>query len=166
MHGTKKYFEGIENIIDIANGDNCGTHANVSLASWQNSNAMSWIYDYSTALFSPLARAIANLTEEKRIEIFGRDFGDYRHYTEVEFEHGDWLAIKNNCLEFRISRYKNATQYTHLLMLYKEFCLVIDKIFLANPNFFTATQTANKMVDLLNKHAQGKAKYQRAERNK
>ena len=166
LHGTKKYLEGIENIIDIANGENCGTHANVSLASWQNGNAMSWVCDYSTALFSPLARAIANLTEEKRIEIFGRDFGSYRSYTENGFEHGDWLAIKETCLEFRISRYRNATQYTHLLMLYKEFCLVIDKIFLVNPNYFTAAQTANKMVDLLNKHAQGKAKYQRTERNK
>ena len=84
----------------------------------------------------------------------------------MEFEHGAWLQIKENCLEFRISRYRNATQYTHLLMLYKEFCLVIDKIFLVNPSQFTATQTANKMVDLLNKHAQGKAKYQRPERNK
>ena len=126
---------------------------------------MSWIYHYSTTLFKPLAQAIANLNEEKRIEIFGRDFGEYRWYTEEDFEHGDWLMIKNNCLEFRISRYKNATQYAHLLMLYKEFCLVIDKIFLVSPSTFTAQKTANKMVELLNKHAEGKAKYQREERN-
>lgn len=165
LHGTKKYLEGIEKIIDIASGENCGTHANVSLASWENSNAMSLVCDYSTALFSPLAKAIANLTEEKRIEIFGRDFGSHRHYTECSFEHGDWLAIKNNCLEFRISRYKNATQYCHLLMLYKEFCLAIDKIFLVNPCGYTAQKTASKMVELLNKHSQGKATYQREERN-
>lgn len=165
LHGTKKYLEGIEKIIDISSGANCGTHANVSLASWENSSAMSWVYNYSTTLFRPLAQAIRNLPEQKRIEIFGRDFGDYRHYTEEEFEHGDWLQIKNNCLEFRISRYRNATQYSHLLMLYKEFCLVIDKIFLANPCTETAIQTANKMVVLLNKHSQGKATYQRKERN-
>lgn len=168
LHGTKKYLEGIEKIIHIADGENCGTHANVSLASWENTDlmdAMEWVYDYSTTLFSPLAKAIANLTEEKRIEIFGRDFGSYRHYTEEGFEHGDWLMIKNNCLEFRISRYRNATQYTHLLMLYKEFCLAIDKIFLDNPCGFTARKTANKMVELLNKHANGIAKYQREERN-
>ena len=166
LHGTKKYLEGIEKIIDIGIGENCGTHANVSLASWENSNATSLMNDYSTALFTPLAKAIANLPYDKRVEIFGRDFGSHRQYTESIFEHGYWLQIKDNCLEFRISRYRNSTQYTHLLMLYKEFCLVIDKVFLANPNFLTATQTANKMVDLLNKHAEGKAKYQRQERNK
>lgn len=165
LHGTKKYLEGIEKIIGIGKGENCGTHANVSLASWENSNAMSWVYEFSTDLFKPLAQAIKNLPEEKRIEIFGRDFGSYRHYTEQWFEHGDWLAIKSNCLEFRISRYRNSTQYAHLLMLYKEFCLAIDKIFLVNPSNYTAQKTANKMVELLNKHASGKAKYQREERN-
>lgn len=165
LHGTKKYLEGIEKIIDIGKGENCGTHANVSLASWENGVAMSWVYDYSYALFSPLAKAISLLPNEKRIEIFGRDFGDYRNYTEEGFEHGDWLQIKGTCLEFRISRYRNATQYSHLLMLYKEFCLVIDKIFLANPCTATAKKTAIKMVELLHKHAQGKAKYQREERN-
>lgn len=165
LHGTKKYLEGIENIIDIANGNNCGTHANVSLASWEDNNAMLTVRDYSTALFKPLAQAIVNLGIEKRIEIFGRDFGSYRNYTETCFEHGDWLAIKENCLEFRISKYRNSTQYSHLLMLYKEFCLAIDKIFLVNPCVDTANKTANKMVELLNKHSQGKATYQREERN-
>lgn len=165
LHGTKKYLEGIEKIIDIAEGDNCGTHANVSLASWENGTAMYIVREYAQDLFQPLAIAIADLTEEKRIEIFGRDFGSYRHYAERDFEHGDWLAIKDNCLEFRISRYKNSTQYSHLLMLYKEFCLAIDNIFLVNPCVATARKTASKMVDLLNKHSQGKAKYQREERN-
>ena len=165
LHGVKKYLEGIENIVDIAHGENCGTHANVSLAKWEDTDAMICVGDYCVELFKPLAIAIKNLPTEKRIEIFGRDFGEYRTYTENYFEHGDWLQIKGNCLEFRLSRYVNATQYSHLLMLYKEFCLAIDNIFLARPNTFTATQTANKMVQLLNKHAQGKAKYQREERN-
>ena len=165
LHGVKKYLEGIEKIIDIAEGDNCGTHANVSLASWENSSVMDKVAQYSTELFRPLAQAIKNLPEEKRVEIFGRDFGSYRHYAEQFFEHGDWLAIKHNCLEFRISRYKNSTQYSHLLMLYKEFCLAIDKIFLACPSTYNADKTARKMVELLNKHANGTAKYQREERN-
>lgn len=165
LHGTKKYLEGIENIVDIANGNNCGTHANVSLAKWEGTDAMGYVSDYSTELFKPLAQAIKNLTEEKRKEIFGRDFGSYREYTEKYFEHGDWLQIKGECLEFRISRYKNPTQYAHLLMLYKEFCLAIDTIFLSNPCTRTANETANKMVQLLNKHAEGTAKYQRKERN-
>lgn len=165
LHGTKKYLEGIEKIINIAEGDNCGTHANVSLGTW-DIYKMDLIRRGSSDLFKPLAQAIANLPIEKRIEIFGRDFGNHREYCEAIFVHGHWLAIKDNCLEFRISRYRNSTQYAHLLMLYKEFCLVIDKIFLSEPCEYNAKKAGKKMVDLLNKHAEGKANYQREERNK
>ena len=162
LHGIKKYFEGIEKVINISSGENCGSHVNISLAKWNNT---SYIYEYRADLFKPLVKAIAELSEAKRVEIFGRDFGSYREYSEQYFEHGDWLQIKNKCLEFRISRYKNATQYSHLIMMYAEMCKAIDSMFLVNPNFCTAYQTAQKLVKILNTHAEGKAKYQRAERN-
>ena len=163
LHGIKKYFEGIEKVIDISSGENCGSHINISLAKWNNTSE---IYEYKVELFRPLAKAIASLTEAKRIEIFGRDFGSYRQYEEYEFEHGDWLQIKSKCLEFRLSRYKNAIQYSHLIMLYAEWVKVIDSVFLANPNCKTAEAAAKKMIHLLNLHAEGRAKYQYSERNK
>lgn len=162
LHGIKKYFEGIEKVIDISSGENCGSHINISLAKWNNTSD---IYEYRIDLFKPLAKAIKNLPVQKRIEIFGRDFGSFREYTEEYFEHGYWLQIKGKCLEFRISRYRNATQYSHLIMMYAEMCKAIDSMFLVNPNFCTAYQTAKKLVKILNAHAEGKAKYQRAERN-
>ena len=162
LHGIKKYFEGIEKVVDIASGENCGSHVNISLAKWNNTSD---IYEYRIDLFKPLVKAIANLSETKRIEIFGRDFGSFREYTETWFEHGDWLQIKSKCLEFRISRYRNATQYSHLIMLYAEWVKVIDTIFLTNPSNKTAETTAKKMIHLLNLHADNRAKYQRAERN-
>lgn len=164
LHGIKKYFEGIEKVIDIAEGENCGTHVNISLAKW-NSNDLDKIQWHREELFSPLARAMKDLTEEKRIEIFGRDFGEYRRYTEYCFEHGYWLQIKSNCLEFRISRYKNAIQYSHLIMLYAEMCKAIDTIYLQNPTCNNAEKCGKKLVSLLNAHAEGRAKYQREERN-
>ena len=163
LHGIKKYFEGIEKVIDISSGDNCGSHVNISLARWDDTSD---IQEYKVELFNPLVKAIASLSEEKRIEIFGRDFGDYRRYDEYNFEHGDWLQIKEKCLEFRISRYKNATQYSHLIMLYAEWIKVIDSVFLKNPSYVTAEAAAKKMIHLLNLHAEGKAKYQYSERNK
>ena len=163
LHGIKKYFEGIEKVIDIASGDNCGSHINISLAKW---NDTSEIYQYRVELFRPLVKAIAELSEAKRCEIFGRDFGDYRRYDEYNFEHGDWLQIKSKCLEFRISRYRNATQYSHLIMLCAEWVKVIDSVFLKNPSYETANATAKKMIHLLQLHADGKAKYQYSERNK
>ena len=163
LHGVKKYFEGIEKVIDISSGDNCGSHINISLAKWDNTSK---IYQYRVNLFRPLVKAITGLTEAKRCEIFGRDFGDYRRYDECNFEHGDWLQIKEKCLEFRISRYRNATQYSHLIMLYAEWIKVIDSVFLKNPSYVTAEAAAKKMIHLLNLHAEGKAKYQYSERNK
>lgn len=162
LHGIKKYFEGIEKVIDIASGENCGSHVNISLAKWNNTVD---IQAYAEELFSPLVRAIKALPLSVRCEIFGRDFGAYREYTEKYFEHGDWLQIKGKCLEFRISRYRNATQYSHLIMLYAEMCKAIDSLFLNNPTYHTAYITARKLVSLLNNHVNGKAKYQRAERN-
>lgn len=162
LHGIKKYFEGIEKVIDISSGENCGSHINISLARWNDTNA---IEIYSEQLFKPLAIAIKMLSPAKRCEIFGRDFGDYRRYTEYGFNHGDWLQIKDQCLEFRISRYQNAIQYSHLIMLYAEICKTIDKNFLSNPCERTATATAKKMVHLLQLHSLGYAKYQRDERN-
>lgn len=162
LHGIKKYFEGIEKVIDISSGANCGSHINISLAKWQDTSK---IYEYSEQLFAPLAEAIRNLPEQKRIEIFGRDFGSYREYTEKYFEHGDWLQIKSKCLEFRISRYKNAIQYSHLIMMYAEMCKTIDTILLAEPSEYAAHLTAKKLVKILEAHANSKAKYQRAERN-
>lgn len=163
LHGIKKYFEGIEKVIDISSGENCGSHINISLAKWNNTSD---IYEYKVELFKPLVKAIAELSEAKRIEIFGRDFGSYRRYEEYDFEHGDWLQIKSKCLEFRISRYKNATQYSHLIMLYAEWVKIIDSVFLNNPSYKTADATAKKMIHLLKLHADGKAKYQYSERNK
>ena len=162
LHGVKKYFEGIEKVIDISSGDNCGSHVNISLAKWDDTRE---IQEYKVELFKPLVKAIASLSEVKRCEIFGRDFGDYRRYEEYSFEHGDWLQIKEKCLEFRISRYKNAIQYSHLIMLYAEWVKVIDNVFLNNPSYKTADAAAKKMIHLLNLHADGKAKYQYSERN-
>jgi hypothetical protein len=163
LHGIKKYFEGIEKVVDISSGENCGSHVNISLAKWDNTSD---IRNYRVELFRPLVKAIAELSETKRTEIFGRDFGSFRRYEEYDFEHGDWLQIKSKCLEFRISRYKNATQYSHLIMLYAEWVKIIDSIFLNNPCYTTATATAKKMIHLLKLHADGKAKYQYSERNK
>ena len=163
LHGIKKYFEGIEKVIDIASGSNCGSHINISLARWDDTCD---IQEYKGELFRTLVKAIAELSEAKRIEIFGRDFGSYREYTESGFEHGDWLQIKDSCLEFRISRYRNAIQYSHLIMLYAEWMKVIDNVFLNNPSYRTAEAAAKKMIHLLNLHADGRTKYQYSERNK
>ena len=163
LHGIKKYFEGIEKVIDIASGSNCGSHINISLAKWNNTDLISYRAEY---LFKPLAQYMATLTPQQMEAVFGRGFGDYREYTESGFYHGHWLQIKDTCLEFRISRYRNAKQYSHLIMLYAEMIKAIDSIYLNNPSIRTASEAGNRLVKLLKKHINGEAKYQYSERNK
>lgn len=163
LHGIKKYFEGIEKVIDIASGENCGSHVNISLAKWNNTDLISYRAEY---LFKPLAQYMATLPVDTMEAVFGRGFGDYREYTERGFYHGHWLQIKDTCLEFRISRYRNAKQYSHLIMLYAEMVKTIDSIYLNNPSIRTASEAGEKLVKLLKKHINGEAKYQYAERNK
>lgn len=163
LHGVKKYFEGIEKVIDIASGSNCGSHINISLAKWDNTELITSRAEY---IFRPLAQYMATLTAEQMEAVFGRDFGDYREYTERGFYHGHWLQIKDTCLEFRISRYKNAKQYSHLIMLYAEMVKTIDSIYLNNPSIRTASEAGDRLVKLLKKHINGEAKYQYIERNK
>ena len=168
LHGIKDYLNGINKIIDIATGDNIGTHANVSLNSWTMRDIYAMQF-YSNRLFAPLADAIDRLTDYDRDNIFGRDFGAFREYTTHNFVHGYWLCIKpdpehnTGCLEFRISKYRNTEQYAHLLMLYKEWCLIIDKTLLKGEH--DPDKAAQRMIHALELHKNGLAKYQYRERN-
>ena len=195
LRGVKEYLQGISEIIDIKNGDNIGTHANVSIASWSNTSSSfrKYIYDdngiYSyleiqQKLFGPLSRAVRYVDVNTRKKLFGRGFGSYRHYSDSSFCHGDWLAIKKNCLEFRLSKFHDVNQYFHLLCFYKEVCETIDKMFVQKLDKMQdewgtmtrtkradilqklATKTGNALVKRFNSFADGTATYYRAERNR
>lgn len=166
LHGVKAYLEGIEKVIDIVNGDNCGSHVNISLSHWSDEDAMEVVREHKEYIFAPLVKAMRGLEASERVAIFGRDFGNFRRYTEHGFEHGDWLQIKDFGLEFRISRYKNPTQFAHLIMLYAEICKTLDRIYIQAPTYRNAVKCGSALVKLLDKHASGEAKYQRSERNK
>ena len=195
LRGVKEYLHGISEIIDIKNGNNIGTHANVSIASWSNTNSsfQNYIYDdngiYSyleiqKKLFAPLSRAVRYVDVNTRKKLFGRSFGSYRCYSDSSFCHGDWLAIKPNCLEFRLSKFHDVNQYFHLLCFYKEVCETIDKMFVQKLDKMQdelGTMTRTKRADILQKlaiktgnalvkrfdsFADGTATYYRAERNR
>lgn len=167
IHGVKKYLEGIEKIIDIANGDDCGTHLNFSLSAWDDENLReNGVLD----IFEILAPRIKNhFSKDDRVSVFGRDFCYYAKYTDVRFLHDgnegiyDFIGVHHHRIEIRLARYRNVTQYSHLIMLAKVWALEIQK-------FIDGTQTAResalKMEKAMQKHINGKATYQRPERNK
>ena len=168
LHGDKAFLEGICGVHDLISGTSNGTHANVSLTSWEDGVAMRMVKRYSNELFAPLARALLDSPDETK-KHFGRFFGSYRTYTETGFEHGDWLRIKHNCLEFKLAKIQSPLQYFYLLCFLKEVCLTIEKYFLSSEDFDHMKQDAEKVGKMLVKrwvnHCNGKAAYYRAERN-
>lgn len=161
LHGFKTMLNGISNIIDIASGDNVGTHINASLTSWDN-DALCKVRANATMIFSPLLIALKNRRNDC-IEIFGRYFGDYRAYDTVQFMHDDAICIKSNCIEYRLAKYQSTQQFFFLVAMIKEFTLIIDKFIKGKIN---ALQTGKQILKAFERRVNGTARYMTAERNK
>lgn len=161
LHGLKTMLNGISSIIDIASGDNVGTHINASLTTWNN-NTLCKIRANATEIFKPLLE-IMKSDRQNCINVFGRYFGDYRAYDTIQFMHGDAICIKSNCIEYRISKYQSTQQYFFLVAMIKEFTLIIDKFIQGKIN---AIQASRQIVKAYQRRINGTAKYMSAERNK
>ena len=161
LHGFKTMLNGISNIIDIASGDNAGTHINASLTTWDN-EALYKVRANATEIFSPLLIASKN-RQGDCINVFGRYFGEYRKYDTINFIHGSAICIKTNCIEYRLAKYQNTQQFFFLVAMIKEFTLIIDKFIQGKDN---ATVTAKKLVKAYQRRVNGTAKYMAVERNK
>lgn len=159
-HGIKPMLEGISKVIDIYNGNNCGSHINFSLAKWDN-NFRNLIRGHERIL-TEYSKHIYSLSSSERIAMFGRDFTEYSKYTDRYFEHGYHLAIKEFGLEMRLARAKNVEQYSQLVMFCKEFALILDSVFESKISDDLAIK---RIKTLVNNHLQGKAKYQAEYRN-
>lgn len=180
LHGAKAFLNGVGNFIDLKHGDKVGTHINFSLSSWWH---LEQVNRYGEMVTLPVPNAGINLrradiyniyvelahylrrelTSEERAQIFGRDFSEYSRYTDELFRHGDFLCIKDTCLELRIAKYQSTQQYVHLIALCKIWALLIDEVM-----HFTKTpeQAIKGIKKSIQNHLHGKATYQRPERNK
>lgn len=169
LNGVKDMLDGINKIIDISNGDNIGTHANVSLEKWDDRQCFYNHREFITEVFGRVARYLNNVNRAQITEVFGRDFGEYRCYTDYNFAHGAWLQIKRTCLEFRLAKYVNTNQYFYLLSMLKQWCLILDKS-IEKYNVITfdriAEKTAKKMINAFNDRVKGYAVYMDENRNK
>ena len=168
LHGVKDMLDGIQEIIDISSGENCGTHANVSLENWDDCT-MEKIHNYAYQIFSPLANYLKEHTVDT-IMVFGRDFRNYCRYSTQRFEHGYWLNIKDNCLEFRLAKFQNTQQYFYLLAMLKEMCLVLNNFIKSYSGYNiidtrNASKVGNKLVKIFQKRVNGTATYMSRERN-
>lgn len=161
LHGFKTMLDGISNIIDIASGENVGTHINASLATWDN-DALCKVRASAETLFKPLLETLKD-NENECINVFGRYFGNYRAFDIFHFVHGCAICIKSNCIEYRLAKYQNTKQFFFLVAMIKEFTLVIDKFIQGKINAF---QAGKQILKAYQRRVSGTAKYMTAERNK
>lgn len=160
LHGFKTMLNGISNIIDIASGDNVGTHINASLTEWDD-NDLCKVRANATTIFQPLLLKMYD-NENACVKVFGRFFGEYRRFN-LDFVHGSAICIKPNCIEYRLAKYQNTAQFFFLVAMIKEFTLIIDKFI---KNKINAFQASKQILKAFERRVNGTAKYMSAERNK
>lgn len=130
LHGFKQILQSISQVFDLTTMSS-GTHINISKLTWDY-NTGDIIESFGTELFSKLGKYLKSHRNEC-IQIFGRYFKVFCEYSETEFMHGDWIAIKQDnytnesCIEFRLAKFQNVKQYFQLVNYCAEVTDIIDK---------------------------------------
>lgn len=165
FHGLCKWYEALEKMVDMT-PNNCGHHLNFG---WYGMTARNVedLKENAAVLFASVESWMYN-NRDKTKQIFGRFFSEYAE-DDSYYVHGSWLNL-SNCwndetarIEFRLPHYVNAKQMTHCAFLCKEWVKTLRK-FAAGT--IDSAKASREMVKALEKHAEGKATYQRPEQNK
>ena len=78
--------------------------------------------DYKT-LFKELNDIVCGLSDDERVQIFGRSWGEYNEPLDFynPSRHGNWINIQHQyTLEIRMPRFNNAVQYMKFLKTFKK----------------------------------------------
>ena len=160
FHGLFKWYETLEKMVDMK-PENCGHHMNFGWYGMTRED-VERIARNADDLFTPVKEWMKNHREETT-NIFGRYFDYFCGYDG--FVHGSWLNLdyRNARIEFRLPHFANAKQVTHCAFLCKEWVKTLREY---AHNAIDEERAAGDMVKAIEKHAENKATYQRAERNK
>lgn len=161
LHGCKAYYKSLEQYVDMT-ASCCGHHINVSFDGYVDK---SWyIRNHADELFGMVQKTMREYPAWTK-KVFGRYF---THYAEDNHEYSkyyySWLNLdKDELFEVRLFHYVNAQQITWGFCLCKEWALILKR-------YVNHEINAERAAKLINnefvKSAEGRAKYQRAERNK
>lgn len=161
LHGCKAYYKSLEQYVDMT-ADCCGHHINVSFDGYCERSWM--VRNHAVELFGKVQKTMRNNPEWTE-KVFGRNF---THYAEDNDEFSkyyySWLNLdKDELFEVRLFHYVNPTQITWAFCLCKEWALILKRYMYREINAERASVLIEKEFI---KSAEGRAKYQRPERNK
>lgn len=161
LHGTKQYYRCLEQYVDMT-ASCCGHHINVSFDGY--SDKAWYIRQKAKELFGMVQNTMRNNPEWTK-KVFGRYFTYYAddngEYSKWDYS---WLNLdKDELFEVRLFHYVNPTQITWGYCLCKEWALILKRYI----NMEISVERAAKLINNeFIKSAEGRAKYQRPERNK
>jgi len=167
LHGLKAWYNGMENFIDMT-PDNCGHHINMT---WYdcNNNQIAKIERNATYIFAEAENWMESHPSETT-KIFGRTFSRWCA-NDHQYVHGSWcnmvcgLFTKDSAarIEYRLPHYVNATQMTWCVCLLQEWTKDLRAFAIGEQD---EKRTSKHILNALIKHSEGRALYQRPERNK
>ena len=169
LHGVGQWFEGVARMVDMT-PEECGLHFNTG---WYGMNGynVQQIYNSRWELLKPL-RDYMNVNREGMERIWGRTFNSWA-CSSMECVHGDWINLEHRNdnaesqnaarIEWRLPHYVDARQAKQCACMVCDFTQILR-------SFCDGTRTAEQAGKLILKHykqaEQGKATWQRPERNK
>ena len=116
-----------EGFIHCFSNESCGAHMH-----GYTSN-IAPVRGYYHSIFIPFCEYIKSMNDEKRVEIFGRDFSTWASPIDAstyECQHENFVNVQHeNTIEFRLPRITSASQYLNVLKFWREATHHIEKNF-------------------------------------
>lgn len=163
-HGLAQWYANLEKWVDMKDSS-CGHHMNIS---WYGMKAedVQKIRRHSGELFQLVEKWMREHPEQV-VRIFGRNFSNWARDDE-QFVHGSWLNLENDWndkearIEYRLPHFVSAKQVVWCAFMLKDWTKELRSYCSGEQD---ERKTAMNILNHIQKAANGKALYQRPERN-
>ena len=169
LHGLGEWFEGVSKMVDMAGPEN-GLHMNTGWYGMTGNN-VNKIFRFRHILLEPLLDYMLENPETTK-KIWGRNFNRWAN-ADMDCIHGSWVNLENNIdridsqsaarIEWRLPHYVDSKQAKQCAWMVCDFTQILR-------SFCDGTRTARQASSLILKHykqaCEGRATWQRPERNR
>lgn len=169
LHGLGEWFDGVSKMVDMTGPEN-GLHMNTGWYNMTGDN-VNKIYRSRHILLEQLRDYMLENPATTE-QVWGRNFNDWSR-ADMDCVHGSWINLENNSnnpdsqcaarIEWRLPHYVDSKQAKQCACMVCDFTQILR-------SFCDGTRTATQAGNLILKHykqaCEGRATWQRPERNK